>query len=124
MNTSATFSTLSHATRAFILSGALAALFSPAVQAEQAQYRPAATSSATGLSRAEVVADTHLWIRAGVDKYADQAQYHADTTQYDRALAEYHRLRNSPAYAEEVARVELQRGEAPATRLSQQGAAN
>lgn len=115
---------MSNFSRNLILAGVLAAAFSATVQA-QSSYRPAASpSGTTGLSRAEVIADTNLWIRAGVDKYVEQAQYHIDNTQYERALAEYHRLRNGPAYAAEVARVEAQRGEAPVTRLSQQGSAN
>jgi hypothetical protein len=110
-------------TRAAVLTGLLATLLS-AAHAEPQRYRPATPSGTPGLTRAEVIADTNLWIRAGVDKYADQAQYHVNSTQYDLALAEYHRLRNSPAYAEEVAKVEAQRGETPVTRLSRQGASN
>lgn len=111
---------MSNTARTLVLTGLLAALISPAVQAESV-HRPAASASGTvGLTRAEVIADTRLWIRAGVDKYDDLAQYHVRNPQYERALAEYHRLRNSPAYAEEVARVETERGEAPTTRLSRQ----
>lgn len=115
MNTASFSNTL----RAVVLTGVFGAtLFTPIAQAQSA-YRPTATD-AVGLSRAEVIADTRLWIRAGVDKYADAAQYNVDNRQYQRALAEYHRLRNGPAYAEEVARVEAERGDASATRLSRQ----
>ena len=110
MSNSTTFRTL-------ILAGALGTLFSPLAHADTA-YRPADSTTASGLTRAEVIADTNLWVRAGVDRFSEQAlHYNISTPQYEQALAEYHRLRNGPAYAEEVAKVEAQRGEA-STRLS------
>lgn len=62
-------------------------------------------TSASQLSRAEVIADLHLWQRAGVDRYAEAQQYGLETREYQAAYAEYLRLRNGPAFAQEVARV-------------------
>lgn len=62
-------------------------------------------ASASQVSRAEVIADLHLWQRAGVDRYVEAQQYGMETREYQAAYAEYLRLRNSPAFAQEVARV-------------------
>lgn len=61
--------------------------------------------TASQLSRAEVIADLHLWQRAGVDRYVEAQQYGMETREYQAAFAEYQRLRNGPAFAQEVARV-------------------
>ncbi len=62
-------------------------------------------ASASQVTRAEVIADLHLWQRAGVDRYAEVQQYGLETQEYQAAYAEYLRLRNGPAFAQEVARV-------------------
>lgn len=62
-------------------------------------------ASNSQLSRAEVIADLHLWQRAGVDRYVEAQQYGMETREYQAAFAEYQRLRNGPAFAQEVARV-------------------
>lgn len=112
---------LTTALRALALTSTLGAAFLAApVQAQSIHRQAVSAGEGTGLTRAEVIADTRLWVRAGVDKHADVAQYDVDNRLYQQALAEYHRLRNSPAYAEEVARVEAERGQVPATRLSRQ----
>lgn len=111
---------MSNIARAWLLTGLFAALIGPAARAESSHPPSASADGATSLTRAEVIADTRLWIRAGVDKYDELGQYHVNSQQHERALAEYRRLRNSPAYAEELARVESERGEARDTRLSRQ----
>lgn len=72
----------------------------------QAHAETTATGvSGSQLSRAEVIADLRLWQRAGVDRFVDVQEYGLQTSEYQKAFAEYQRLRNSPAFAEEVARV-------------------
>lgn len=74
----------------------------PQAHAEEFDLPKATTSQ---LSRAEVIADLRLWQRAGVDRYAESQQYGLETREYQAAHAEYLRLRNGPAFAQEVARV-------------------
>jgi len=62
----------------------------------------------TGLSRSEVIADLHLAQRAGLGKF-DTAEH--DSPDYRRAQAIYLRLRNGPAFEEEVRRVAAKRHE-------------
>lgn len=62
--------------------------------------------AAKTLSRAEVIADLNLWRRAGVEQYEEAARYYqVDEAAYERAVAEYRRLRHGPAFAQEVAKV-------------------
>ncbi|TDP84822.1 hypothetical protein EV672_103396 [Aquabacterium commune] len=72
--------------------------------------------TASQLSRAEVIADRHLWQRAGVDRFADLQEYGLQTSEYQKAFAEYQRLRNSPAFAQEVARVKAEQATQHASR--------
>ncbi|MBL8276023.1 MAG: hypothetical protein JNL93_04950 [Pelomonas sp.] len=62
-----------------------------------------ATAESKPLSRAEVIADLRLWRRARVDVYADLAlSYQVHVAEYEKALAEYRKLRAGPAYQAEV----------------------
>lgn len=68
-------------------------------------------SSEGGLSRAEVQADLAMWKRAGMDKYYRGHNTQAFFTQeYRRRYAEYERLRNGPAYQQELDRLRVQQG--------------
>lgn len=58
-----------------------------------------------------MIADLQLWRRAGVEQYEEAARYQIDLPAYEAALARYHALRRSAAYAEEVARIAIARGE-------------
>lgn len=82
---------------------AVAASVSVSVKAAEVGGREA---EARPVSRAEVIADLNLWRRAGVEQYAEAARfYQLDEAGYERALAEYRRLRQGPAFAQEVAKV-------------------
>lgn len=64
------------------------------------------------LSRAEVIADLNLWKRVGLQAYTNRGDsYEFFNPAYERALAEYQRLRNGPEYLAEVRRVANERGE-------------
>jgi hypothetical protein len=65
------------------------------------------------LTRAEVIADLKLWQQAGLDQFSDVAVRDALDQAYQQALARYKALRQGPAYAAELARVQAQRGETP-----------
>lgn len=58
----------------------------------------AAPQAPTGqLSRVEVVADLNLWKRVGIEAYTNRGDsYEFFNPAYERALAEYQRLRNGP----------------------------
>ena len=85
-------------------------------QAHAQEYPSAPATSPSQLSRAEVIADRHLWQRAGVDRFADLQEYGLQTSEYQKAFAEYQRLRNSPAFAQEVARVKAEQATQHASR--------
>ena len=57
------------------------------------------------LSRAEVLADLAVWRQAGLDRFQADSADHSGTA-YETALAEYQRLRNGPAYAAELDRLQ------------------
>ena len=85
-----------------------------------AEPSPAAASASPAdkqVSRAEVMADLRLWLRAGLDQYSDVAVRDAQEYSYKQALAKYEALRHGPAYVEELARAGRELGE-PATVLS------
>lgn len=84
---------------------ALAAALAMPARAEQASL---ASDGAKPLSRAEVIADLKLWRQAGVEQYAELATYQLEVDAYERAWRAYQRLRNSPAFAAEVAKVQAQ----------------
>ena len=65
----------------------------------------------TGLTRAEVIADLNLWKRAGLHTYQSGESQEMFNPAYERALAEYQRLRSGPEYLAEVRRVAGERGE-------------
>lgn len=54
----------------------------PSAHAQAESSAPSSTSS--GLTRAEVVADLRLWQRAGVDRFADLQEYGLQTEAYQR----------------------------------------
>lgn len=85
-------------------------------QAHAQEYLPTPSSSSSQLSRAEVIADLNLWQRAGVDRYVETQQYGLETSEYQKAFAEYQRLRNGPAFAQEVARVKAEQATRHASR--------
>jgi hypothetical protein len=92
-------------------SGAWALVLASMVWSTSAVAGPAEAPMATDsqLSRAEVIADFKLWRRAGVEQHVEAARYYqVDEAAYARALGEYHRLRNSPAFAREVAQAQGQ----------------
>lgn len=74
----------------------------------QSSVVPAPAVQGLGLSRAEVLADTHLWVRAGLADYGlgelNEAHYDRDPV-YAARLAEYRRLRSGPEYQAEVRRL-------------------
>lgn len=78
-----------------------------AVAAEQG----AVAAPAKQASRAEVIADLRLWLRAGLDQYSDPAVRDATPYGYKQALARYESLRQGPAFVEEVARASRELGE-------------
>lgn len=80
-------------------------LFVAALPQAHAEYDLPSAATTSQLSRAEVIADLRLWQRAGVDRFAEVQEYGLQTSEYQKAFAEYQRLRNSPAFAAEVARV-------------------
>lgn len=80
----------------------LAAAVAMPARAEQASPADAA---AKPLSRAEVIADLNLWRQAGVERYAELVTYELEVDAYERAWHAYQRLRSSPAFAAEVAKV-------------------
>lgn len=57
------------------------------------------------LSRAEVQADLQLWKQAGLDAY-QQGDHSFHSATYQAQLAHYQQLRNSPAYAERVQKLQ------------------
>jgi hypothetical protein len=79
--------------------------------------QPAGAADERPLTRSEVIADLHLWQRAGMERFNVEG---ADitSTEYQQARAAYWRLRNSPAYQEEVRRVAAKRHEVVATTAS------
>ena len=85
----------------------------PQAHAEEDLSAPATSSSQ--LTRAEVIADLRLWQRAGVDRHVEVQQYGLETSEYQKAFAEYQRLRNGPAFRQEVARVQAEEASRHAT---------
>jgi hypothetical protein len=90
--------------RAALLAAAvvLAAGAAHADNGEIAMTRDVAVAGAP-VSRAEVLADLHLWQRAGLGETGE-----ADTLSagYQAKLAAYQRLRSGPAFAAEVERLQ------------------
>ncbi len=80
----------------------------------RAEGAPAQLEAPHALSRSEVIADLNLWHQAGLDQYSEEAVREALDKPYQLALARYKGLRQGPAYAAELARVQAQRGETPA----------
>lgn len=102
MNTASTF-------RSALLSLALVAGLA---QAGVAQAAEQAASRPQALTRAEVVADFHLWQRARLDQFLNTPGFDFNSAEYQQALDVYHALRSGPAYAEELAKVRAAAGSA------------
>lgn len=60
-----------------------------------------ATPPASTLTRAEVLADLHLWRVAGMQEF-DRSALRDQGDRYEKALARYKEMRASPQYAELV----------------------
>ena len=88
-----------------------------ATAAEPSQAAASVSAQDKQVSRAEVIADLRLWLRAGLDQYADSAVRDALEHSYKQALARYEALRQGPAYAEELARASRELGEPVVTLL-------
>jgi hypothetical protein len=71
----------------------------------------AVAAPAKRASRAEVIADLRLWLRAGLDQYTDSAVRDAAPGGYKQAMAKYESLRQGPAFVEEVARASRELGD-------------
>ena len=84
--------------------------------AEPGQAAQSVSPADKPVSRAEVIADLRLWLRAGMDQYRDAAARDAQEYSYKRALARYEALRHGPVFVEEVARASRELGE-PLTAL-------
>lgn len=66
-------------------------------------------ASASTLSRAEVRADLQVWQRAGMDKFSQGDGVSWNTADYERRLRHYQEMRQSPAFAELVKKLQDQR---------------
>lgn len=106
--------------KAIPLAAAWAALIGLGLAQTAAAAEPAQAAVSTPdkqVSRAEVIADLRLWLRAGMEQYSDPAVRDAMEHSYKQALARYEALRHGPAFVEEVARASRELGET-ATLLS------
>ena len=75
--------------------------------ADPSLYTPA-PAAAHGTTRAEVVADLHLWIKAGMRRFAGEPSAYEDTPAYEQALATYQRWRHGPEFQAELSRVQAE----------------
>ncbi|WP_325481423.1 DUF4148 domain-containing protein [Piscinibacter sp.] len=66
------------------------------------------------LTRAEVLADLHIWQKAGLPTSWGEASYNTFGLEYRRARAHYEAMRASPQFAVLVQQIARQRGEAVA----------
>lgn len=105
---------LFHARRLLAASAlALGTLAAGQASAFEGDAEPAPAAGQRAVTRAEVIADLNLWRRAGADRHADEATlYQVNVQAHEQAVAEYRRLRASPDFAAEVARL---RGQEPAS---------
>lgn len=94
--------------RAFALlsAGVFASFAYAATVSQEVWAGPEPVVTGKALSRAEVQADWLLWKQAGLDVYSQGDGAHFDQSSYDAKLAHYLQLRNSPAFAELVERIQ------------------
>ncbi|MDM0023338.1 hypothetical protein [Variovorax saccharolyticus] len=57
------------------------------------------------MSRAEVAADTNLWIKSGMSQLANRDSFDPTSPAYRAQFAAYERMRNGPAFVAEVQRL-------------------
>lgn len=81
------------------------ALAGSALAQEPAALQPTASTHASSLSRAEVMADLEMWHRAGMTYLTDR-ETGAPSAEYRQGLERYSQLRASPAFLEAVARLQ------------------
>jgi hypothetical protein len=79
-------------------------------------------SSASVLTRAEVLADLQLWTESGLAALTRGETYDAFSPAYRLAEARYRTLRSSPRYAELVQQIAERRGEVVASMAARTGA--
>ena len=83
---------------------ALSAACSLPAMAASNLYQPA--PPAHSLTRAEVVADLHLWERAGLTHFGGEPSAYEQTPAYEQALATYQHWRSGPEFKEELRHVQ------------------
>ncbi|CAB5703273.1 Uncharacterised protein [Delftia tsuruhatensis] len=93
-------------TSRFITLAALTLGLAGSALAQDGTYPATVTATAaTGISRAQVLADLEMWHRAGLTYLSDrEIDYRSE--EYQRGLERYRQLLASPAYQEAVARLE------------------
>lgn len=69
-----------------------------------------AQASETPVSRAEVLADLHIWRQAGLHNLQGDAE-DASRAEHIAAMARYRALRAAPEFAQLVARIERERAD-------------
>lgn len=73
--------------------------------------RDGAPMAFSTLTRSEVIADMEIWRRSGLAEAERGDTVDTFGARYRAALARYQAMRDSPAFADEVARLARQRGE-------------
>lgn len=73
--------------------------------------RDGAPTAFSSQARSEVLADLEVWRSSGLAAMERGEASDTSSTRYQMALARYHALRDSPAFADQVARLARQRGE-------------
>lgn len=72
-----------------------------------AEYRVGPADPATGAtSRAEVAADTQLWMRSGMSQVANRDGFDPNSAEFRHQMAAYQRMRNGPEFMAEVQRAQ------------------
>lgn len=70
------------------------------------EFRVGPADTAPGaMSRAEVAADTNLWIKSGMSQVANQDSFDPSNPAYRAQMAAYQRMRNGPEFVAEVQRL-------------------
>jgi len=67
------------------------------------------------MSRAEVAADTSLWIRSGMSQVANRDSFDPSSPAYRAQMAAYQRMRSGPEFMAEVQRLQGARPQQTAT---------
>ena len=82
-----------------------------------------ADTAPDAMSRAEVAADTSLWIRSGMSQVANRDSFDPSSPAYRAQMAAYQRMRSGPQYMAEVQRLQGARMQQTATAPTDAGSA-